>query len=828
MLKNIKLSVKLPAFVLLVSFALIAIIGYESYRNSREVILAQQENILSTVNKQRKFQLSNYFNSIQKDLNFTSKNPEVYYALESFKSGWQSLPDNKKEYLQKHYINDNPFPTGSKEELDKADDGSLYSEYHGDYHPWMRTFLRDRGYYDIFIFDNAGNLIYSVYKEADYATNMYDGQWQDTDLANVFKDAIKIDSSEELSFYDFKPYAPSNNAPASFVAMPIKDGNGKNTGVLAFQMPIDGINEIMTKSYGLGKTGESYIVGEDFLVRNESRFIEEGQKTSILNKKIDIPQVRKGLSGNEGVELTIDENGEEVMISYMPLDFKGKKFAFVTKKKTSEILEPLEKLKRDLLIDNLIILTIVSIICFFIAGKFAKMVQRLADTISEISKGKYTEVPYSDYKDELGEISQSTIVLRGAVMENLLMQKMTSDYPVIRCDKNFDIVFMNPAAEHTLVEFGLSKEKLLNNNISALSDKLGKDSSNYRNSSNLPKTERVQINDKWADFKINIIEDEKGFDGIYMNVINVTEIVRNEESVKQAQFEIQNLIDAAYNGKLDNRIDSSQFDGFYQDLANSMNGLMDAIIKPLDVSIEALDKLSKGDLTQQIEEDLKGSFGEMKDAINSTIINLRDMVGKIMNASDTVTSSAFEISSASSDLSKRTEEQASNLEETAASMEQMTSSVKDNTQNATTASDLALKTKTIADEGGRNVKNTVNSMTEISEASKKISDIIGVIDEIAFQTNLLALNAAVEAARAGEAGKGFAVVADEVRNLAGRSATASKEIKNLILNSVEKVREGSEIAVKSGESIDEVVKAIEDLSNLVMKSPTPAMNKQLV
>jgi methyl-accepting chemotaxis protein len=180
-----------------------------------------------------------------------------------------------------------------------------------------------------------------------------------------------------------------------------------------------------------------------------------------------------------------------------------------------------------------------------------------------------------------------------------------------------------------------------------------------------------------------------------------------------------------------------------------------------------------------------------------------------------VSRGAEEISEGNTNLSQRTEEQASSLEETASSMEQMTSTVKQNADNASRASQLAGAARDQADKGGSVVSHAVRAMTEINDASRKIVDIIGVIDEIAFQTNLLALNAAVEAARAGEQGRGFAVVASEVRSLAGRSATAAKEIKGLIQDSVKKVEEGSSLVTQSGQTLDQIVIAVKKVSDII-------------
>ncbi len=222
--------------------------------------------------------------------------------------------------------------------------------------------------------------------------------------------------------------------------------------------------------------------------------------------------------------------------------------------------------------------------------------------------------------------------------------------------------------------------------------------------------------------------------------------------------------------------------------------------------------LAGGDLSQTMTGDYDGKFAQLKTDANNTVHKLRDIIGDISTVSGTIASGALEISQGIQSLGTRTEQQAASLEETAASMEEMTSTVRQSEANAREVSEVAGKSVSIAREGNSAVEQTAASMLEISEASKKISNIIGVIDEIAFQTNLLALNAAVEAARAGEQGRGFAVVASEVRNLAQRSAIAAKEIKDLIVDSVEKVEGGSQLVGHSDRTLKSIVSEIEQVS----------------
>jgi methyl-accepting chemotaxis protein len=268
-------------------------------------------------------------------------------------------------------------------------------------------------------------------------------------------------------------------------------------------------------------------------------------------------------------------------------------------------------------------------------------------------------------------------------------------------------------------------------------------------------------------------------------------------------------------GELSTRINSDNYEGFMKNLGNGINNLMNAIVTPLQESKRVMVSLSEGDLTQTMTGEFHGEFAELRDAVNESINNLFKMVNDIRTSSGSISSAASEISQGNTDLSQRTEEQASSLEETASSMEEMTSTVKQNADNARQANQLASAAREQAEKGGEVVSNAVTAMGEINASSKKISDIISVIDEIAFQTNLLALNAAVEAARAGEQGRGFAVVAGEVRNLAQRSAGAAKEIKSLINDSVEKVDEGSKLVDESGETLAEIVNAVKKVSDII-------------
>ncbi len=443
--------------------------------------------------------------------------------------------------------------------------------------------------------------------------------------------------------------------------------------------------------------------------------------------------------------------------------------------------------------------------------KVGKVVIELNVSAIKDAKGNYigNSLEWRDVTDERQrEIKVGLLVSA--------VEGMTTN--IMMADKEGTITYYNPALKDLLSNH---QEELrqhsphfnANNLVGESIDIFYKNLSHQRviisNPDRLPFNSQIKVGGLEFDLTCIAMYDSVGnFIGPALEWVDITE-------QKVGQREVEKLIYDASQGCLDSRMETSKYSGFMQNLSQGINGLLDNMVEPLNHCRDVMTQVAEGNLNVSMPEDYRGDFSRLSEAVNTSISNLRDMVQRITRSSSCVASASGEIAEGNADLSERTEEQAVSLEETAVSMEEMTATVKKNADSANAANQLSNDASIKAKKGGEAVKHAVSAMNEINKASKRISDIISVIDEIAFQTNLLALNAAVEAARAGEQGRGFAVVAGEVRNLAQRSAGAAKEIKELIKDSVEKVSEGSRLVDESGEMLNEIVLAVGEVTELV-------------
>ncbi len=791
-------------------------IGIAAYWNAYGTLDTEARVRLGALLESRKASLGEYLESIEQDLRSVASNQSTKQALEAFQEGWNDLGDDPEQTLQRLYITENPNPTGSKENLDAAADGSYYSDVHDAYHPWFRQFLRARGYYDIFLFDLEGNLIYTVFKELDYATNLVTGKYRDSDLGNAFRAARDNTSPDFEAFFDFRPYAPSHGAPASFISTTVFGEDGGAMGVLVFQMPIDRLHTVVQQNAGLGETGQTFLVGADLLMRTDSRFSDE---STILSQSVDNAAVHAALGGQHGTADEVNLAGNEAIIAYDFIEFAGVRWAMIAEIARSEMLAPVQTLAIRLALITLIALVGLAVLGWYLAKGFVQPLLEMVPAVNKMSKGEHTDIPGISRGDEIGSVSRSLELIsqKGLEAARLRSALDCSNTMVMVANRRGEIVYVNPSLQSMLQNYEAAIRQDVPNFSSG--NLLG---SNFDVFHKNPNHNRGVVEGLTANREVNIKVGGRRLNLAVSPVLNESKtrigtVVEWSDKTEDLsiQDEINRVISAARQGDFSQNVELVGFDGVYRDLGEGMNELVRAVATATDDLGTMFAALADGDLSRRITHDYQGKFGELKDNANRTADQLSSIVGQIQNATDAVHNASSEIASGTTDLSDRTEQAASNLQETAASTEEMSATVRQNAESSKSANTLADTANETASRGGDIVQRAVVAMSGIEDSAQKITDIIGVIDEIAFQTNLLALNASVEAARAGEAGKGFAVVAQEVRQLAQRSAQAASDIKTLIQNSNGQVKDGVKLVNEAGDALGEIVGSIGEVAGII-------------
>ncbi len=413
------IATKIPAIILSIGILSAVATAVFSYINAKRTVELEAKAKLTAIVEDRTTALSGWLGRIAGDLTTQAQNPVVHQALSAFIDGWQQLGDGQKQRLQDLYITKNPHPIGEKENLDAANDGSAYSTAHARFHPYLRAFLRDRGYYDIFLFDTEGSLVYTVFKELDYATNLVNGEWASSDLGKAFAAARDKPKAGSKTFFDFKPYAPSAGAPASFISTPLVNNAGQFTGALVFQMPIGKLNALMQQKAGLGETGETYVVGSDFLMRSDSRFSKE---STILKTKTETQQVRNALDGKDGLITATDYRGTPVVAAFKPLEFLGTKLAVLAEQDVAETFASVAAMRNQLII-GIAVGSLLIVLVGFVAGRrFSRPISMTTQVMAQLAEGDTTvEIPGSDRGDEIGAMARAVEVFKDNAIQNSAM-----------------------------------------------------------------------------------------------------------------------------------------------------------------------------------------------------------------------------------------------------------------------------------------------------------------------------------------------------------------------------------------------------------------------
>jgi len=487
------LSIKSKLIVMLLSASSVSIMvtAYLGYRSGQANLTDRVFNQLTSVRASKSYQIESYFKTITNHLQTLSNDPSVGLAIAEFSEAYRQL-ENKSlpadgadkinayyqneflpklgknelgspvlssflpkaiasNYLQYHYIANNPNPIGKKHLLNRANDDSVYSQLHGKYHPVFRNIIEKFGYYDLFLIDADGRLVYTVYKETDFATSLVIDAYNDTNFARLFNAVRRSKEKDFARVIDFESYAPSYGAPAAFIAAPIygqsrqsgQDSASPDSatnqsqflGVIAIQIPVDEINNVMTgnrqwEADGLGKSGETYLVGEDYLMRSVSRFLVETPETyiqtlinlgvqqstinrirqyntSILEQKVQTPAVTESLTGKEGIQIIRDYRDIPVLSSYGLLKIEGLKWAILSEMDLAEAYAPIYDFERQLLISATMLMLCVILLAMAMASMFVKPINQLISGARRVASGQLEEVATVDSHDELGELADS-------------------------------------------------------------------------------------------------------------------------------------------------------------------------------------------------------------------------------------------------------------------------------------------------------------------------------------------------------------------------------------------------------------------------------------
>lgn len=650
---------------------------------------------------------------------------------------------------------------------------------------------------------------------------------------------------------DVKAAYPEDDALTIGFSAPVYDGDGQLLGFWTNRAKFSLVEEIFQQTYQELKaagypSAELTLLGDKGQVLVDYDPTRQGTedithdfenvlfKLNLAEKGVETAQ--RAVAGETG-NLTALHARKQIQQAggYTHLDgalgYPGMNWSVLVRIPETEAAAEALAIQQKVLVTALVCLGLLLPIGWYAGRKGAKQVQVIKDAAEKMSAGDYAARTMVQSQDEIGQLGEAFNTMASQIQENIekeqenarvmariktAVDNVTTN--VLMCDRSYTVTYQNNASRDTLKKYeheirkmfsGFDADKVVGSCIDAYHKNPSHQRKILDDPKNLPHRTEIQLGPLTLDLNASAIMSESGE---YLgNVVEWADVTAQ----KKSQNEVERLIGAASAGQLSERIKSEELEGFFKVLANGVNRLLDQVANPLTEAQSVLTALSQGDLTKKMTGNYEGEFLKIKESLNLAIENLAQTVTVVREGADGVTTAAQEISRGNDDLSQRTSEQASSLEETSASMEEMTSTVKQNADNAKQANQLAIAAREVAEKGGQVTTDAVRAMDEINRSSKKIADIINVIDEIAFQTNLLALNAAVEAARAGEQGRGFAVVATEVRNLAQRSASAAKEIKDLINESVQKVSDGSDLVNQSGKTLDEIVNSVKRVTDII-------------
>lgn len=409
-LKYLKLAHKLPLFVVgfgvLVTVTLVLLSNMSFKKNT---ITSTEAHFKSLV-ADRELALKTFIKNVDADILTMAAAPSSATAVEQFSMSWNGLGDDPGQVLRQAYVNDNPNPLGQKHMMTRAPGDSSYHLRHELYHPALRTLMEQKGYYDVFMINMAGDIVYTVFKEADYGTNLLNGTYRNSGLGEVFRAAAN-GAQGEVHFSDLEGYAPSNGAAAAFVSTPIVSESGGTIGVLAFQIPVDLLTNITNNSDGLGDSVEIYLVGDNLLARTTSRFDDGFQ---VLDEMRSSEQVLSALDERkEFYHDVVGLNGQQVIAYSDSITFHESHWALVAEQDLAEVMAPVIAERNKLILASVICATVMSLFGWLFARSITRPIARICVSMNTVASGDMNgEIPSAARHDELGQIGKSLVSLR--------------------------------------------------------------------------------------------------------------------------------------------------------------------------------------------------------------------------------------------------------------------------------------------------------------------------------------------------------------------------------------------------------------------------------
>ncbi len=744
-----------------------------------------------------------------------------------------SALDDTAIAVQHAYIADNPFPAQDKLSLDAAENNTTYDRAHARFHTETRHYLEAFGYYDIMLVDLSGRVVYTVFKEMDFGTNLLTGPLAGSGLAQAFEEGAKLLSEKDTAFIDFQPYIPSYNAPAAFLSSPIF-ASGEMIGVVVFQLPIDKITSYLSQRSGMGETGETYMIGPELLMRSDS--FRDPEQHSLIGSfkspetaKIDTTTALAALAGDSGWDIIDGYTGERVLSAYAPVHIaEGVQWALLAELSEAEafstrdamIASNEEKLAESKGMFAMIITSGLALQLLFALGLgtlLSRPIRRAVAYANAIAEGRLDNDIVRTSSDEIGDLLGALATMQHNLCERIAREARIRQAldraaaAVMVVDPEGQIIYINAALQRMLTDIDADIRTLnpsfLASEVlgSPLHELLGAQLPVAEVLSRRPTTCEIKVGQRTLSIQGNeVLSEDRDWLG--------TVIQWQDRSVELAiEAEMTGAVRAAAAGDFSCRIPAAGKTGFFAVLTEGFNKVLQTCEEGIRDISEVMASLANGNLNTHIDHEYSGMFGRLSVDVNTTVQRLRSSIGQIREKTSSLAALASSIQDTSQGLRAGAASQASSIEETNAAIVEMAASFAQNSDSAQMTNEIASESARAARSGGEAVERSVDAM-------RKIAEKVTVIEEIAGQTNLLALNAAIEAARAGQQGKGFAVVAEEVRKLAERSQTAAAEIGKFASQSVS-------VAENAGQQIGVIVPQIDKTAGLVQEIAAASMEQ---